>query len=64
MFEKCPFNNDRRCEIWLDYQVDKIALEDAVELAEENWQEINYLLDRVALLEAFIRNAGLEPPLN
>lgn len=63
MYDKCPFNNYGRCEIWLDYQVDKIALEDAVELADENWQEINYLLDRVALLEAFIRNAGLEPPL-
>lgn len=63
MYDKCPFNNYGRCKIWLDYQVDKLALEDAVELAEENWQEINYLLDRVALLEAFIRNAGFEPPL-
>ncbi len=62
MNDKCPFKQGGKCDVWLDYQVSLIALEDASELAIENWEEINYLLDRVALLEKTLKDAGIEIP--
>ena len=62
MNDKCPFKQRGKCDIWVDYQVSLIALEDASDLANENWEEINYLLDRVALLEKALKDAGIEIP--
>ena len=65
MFDKCPYNDRSRCNIWLDYQVCCLALEDAEELADENWKEIDYLLnrvDRVEFLEKLLEVSGIEIP--
>lgn len=62
MNDKCPFKQGGRCDIWLDYQVNLIALNEAEKLASENWKEILYLLDRIQLLECTLKNAGIPVP--
>ena len=62
MNDKCPFKQGGRCDIWLDYKVNLIALNDAEKLASENWEEILYLLDRIQLLECTLKNAGIPVP--
>ena len=62
MYPECPYSNHPDCDKWLDYQVALIALEDANELACENWNEISFLLDRVEQLEKLLRSAGIEVP--
>lgn len=62
MMKECPFNSRNRCEIWTDYQVVCVALQEAEELCSSNWEEISYLLDRVKLLETLLNEAGVEIP--
>lgn len=50
--KECPFHSRSKCDIWVDYQVACVALQEAEELCSSNWKEISYLLDRVKLLEA------------
>lgn len=60
--KECPFNSRNRCEIWTDYQVACVALQEAEKLYSSNWEEISYLLDRVKLLETLLNEAGIEIP--
>ena len=62
MSPECPYSNHHDCERWLDYQIALPALEDAKDLADENWNEIRFLLDRVEQLESLLRSAGIEVP--
>ena len=62
MREKCPSSANRYCDIWIDYQVAQIALEEASELSHQNWIEIQQLYDRVCQLEKYIRDQGLPLP--
>lgn len=60
--KECPFNSRNRCEIWTDYQVTCVALQEAEKLCSANWEEISYLLDRVKLLETLLNEARIEIP--
>ena len=62
MMKECPFNSRKRCEIWTDYQVSCVALQEAEELCSSNWKEISYLLDRIEILEARLIEAGIPIP--
>lgn len=62
MTDKCPFKEAGRCDIWLDYQISLLALEEAKELAHGNWNEIMYLMDRVNELETLLKSLGIEIP--
>lgn len=62
MSPECPYSNHHDCDRWLDYQIALLALEDAKDLAAENWNEISFLLDRVEQLESLLRSAGIEVP--
>lgn len=59
--KKCPFNNDK-CSVLIEYQVAQLALQEAAELCSSNWKEINYLLDRVKLLESLLEKNGIDIP--
>ena len=61
MTNECPFNNNK-CVLWIDYQVAQVALQEAEELCSSNWNEINYLLDRVKLLESLLNENGINIP--
>ena len=60
--KECPFESCRNCDIWIDYQISCNSLQEAEELCSSNWKEINYLLNRVGLLEALLTTAGVEIP--
>lgn len=62
MMKECPFNSRSKCDIWVDYQVACVALQETEELCSSNWKEITYLLDRVELLEALLTEAGITIP--
>jgi len=62
MMKECPFNSRNRCEIWTDYQVACVALQEAEELCSSNWEEISYLLDKIEILEARLIEAGIPIP--
>lgn len=57
-----PFNSRNRCEMWTNYQVACVALQETEELCSSNWEGISYLLDRVKLLEALLNEDGIEIP--
>lgn len=59
--QKCPFNNNK-CAVLIDYQVAQVALQEAAELCSSNWKEIDYLLDRVKLLESLLDENGIKIP--
>jgi hypothetical protein len=61
MTNECPFNNNK-CVLWIDYQVAQVALQEAEELCSSNWNEINYLLDRVKLLESLLKENEIKIP--
>ncbi len=62
MSKRCHFDNKKYCDIWVDYQVSLHSLQEADELARQNWQEIQYLHDRVCQLENYIKEIGLILP--
>lgn len=62
MMKKCPFNSCSKCDVWDDYQIACVALQEAEELCSSNWEEISYLLDRVARLESLLTEAGISIP--
>ena len=60
--KECPYSLRHHCDIWIDYQVACESLKEAEELCSSNWKEISYLLDRVALLEKKLSEAGIPLP--
>lgn len=61
----CAFSKNRKCIKWEDYQSTRFELEEADELCHGNWIEIQYLLNRVELLESVLEQAGVViPPSN
>lgn len=62
MRKDCQCTVNRNCEIWLDYRVALLSLEEAAELSHQNWLEIQHLHDRVCQLEKYIRDHGLTLP--
>lgn len=62
MKDKCPFRKGGRCEIWIDYQVLQASLQEAEELANSNWKEIQWLYARVHQLETALCDNGIAIP--
>ena len=62
MIKECPFLRNGKCSLWVDYRIMQEALQEATELSTSNWNEINYLLDRVKLLEALLNDNDINIP--
>lgn len=62
MKDNCPFSENGKCEIWIDYQILQYALEEAEELADANWTEIKRLYARIDQLTAVLVDAGIAIP--
>lgn len=62
MVKMCRYAERRICDLWIDYQVTKVALQDVEELCSGNWKEIVALRDRIDLLESILTEAGIEYP--
>lgn len=62
MNNKCPFCSDRICEIWIEYQIALFEVEEATQLCEENWKEIQRLTKRNEMLEKLLNASGIGIP--
>lgn len=62
MNDRCPFENNSNCNVWLEYQIALWSLEEAEELSHGNWIEIQHLRSRIDLLEEILKNAGINVP--
>ncbi len=58
MIKYCPFDERYRCYIWIDNEVLRYAQQESEELFRSNWNEIVFLLDRVKVLESYIKSIG------
>ena len=61
MIKECPFDF-KNCDIWIDYQIACVSLQEAEEFCSSYRKEINYLMNRVKLLEELLINAGINIP--
>ena len=55
MSKMCPFIHRHVCDIWTDYSISRVALDEAEELCHSNWLEIMALRDRIDLLESALK---------
>ena len=62
MTDYCAFSKDHKCLKWMDYESTRFELEEADELCHGNWIEIQYLRERIDLLEKILREYGIEIP--
>ena len=62
MTDYCAFSKDHKCLKWMDYELSRFELEEADELCHGNWIEIQYLRERIDLLEKILREHGIEIP--
>ena len=62
MSKRCAFHECHICDIWTDYEINCVALDEASELYHGNWIEIITLRERIDLLESSLRVAGLPIP--
>lgn len=62
MTDYWAFSKDHKCLKWRDYELTRFELEEADELCHGNWIEIQYLRERIDLLEKILREHGIEIP--
>ena len=63
MTDYCAFSKDHKCIKWIDYELTRTELEEANELCHSNWIEIQHLWDYIELLQATLKENGIEVPL-
>lgn len=62
MNDYCAFSKDHRCVKWMDYELTRLELEEADELCNANWIEIQHLYERIECLEALLKKSGIDIP--
>lgn len=62
MIDYCAFSKDHKCIKWTDYQLLQNELEEADSLCHENWIEIQHLKEYISLLQAKLREHGIDIP--
>lgn len=58
----CTFSQNHKCLKWIDFELTKQELKEADSLCHENWIEIQYLTNRIHLLENLLKEAGIDIP--
>ncbi|MCF0132933.1 MAG: mobility-associated LCxxNW protein [Bacteroidaceae bacterium] len=62
MITRCPYDEQIECDLWIEYQVIKVSLEEAEQLYSNNQRLIMLLRDRVNNLESILNDAGIAYP--
>lgn len=62
MRDYCAFSKDHLCIKWLDYEITREQLEEADGLCHGNWIEIQHMREYIDLLQAILRENGIEVP--
>ncbi len=63
MTDYCALSKDHKCIKWVDYELTRTELEEVNELCHSNWIEIQHLWDYIELLQATLKENGIEVPL-
>ena len=58
----CAFSKNHKCLKWTDYQLTRFELEEADETYHGNWIEIQRLYARIDVLEAILKEYGIDIP--
>jgi hypothetical protein len=58
----CAFDKKHKCVLWQDYQLTRSTLEEAHETCHGNWIEIQHLRDYIGILEAVLKEHGIDIP--
>ena len=56
------FSKNHKCLKWTDYQLTRFELTETDETCHGNWIEIQKLHTRIGILEAALREAGIDIP--
>ncbi|WP_070042285.1 mobility-associated LCxxNW protein [Robinsoniella peoriensis] len=62
MSDYCAFSRNHRCIKWMDYEITRHELEEAVNLCHGNWIEIQRLRDYINALKSLLEENGITPP--
>ena len=62
MSNYCAFSKDHKCIKWTDYQLLRFELEEADALCHGNWIEIQRLREYIDLLQATLKEHGIDVP--
>ncbi|SFD43256.1 mobility-associated LCxxNW protein [Ruminococcus albus] len=58
----CAFSEDHKCLKWADYELTRHELEEADNLCQSNWIEIQRLRDYIEVLKENLDKKGIEYP--
>ena len=58
----CAFSKNHKCLKWTDYQLTRFELAEADETCHGNWIEIQRLYERIDVLEAILKEFGIDIP--
>ena len=56
----CTFSQNHKCLKWIDFELTKQELKEADSLCHKNWIEIQYLTNRIHLLENLLKESGID----
>ena len=62
MTDYCAFSKDHKCIKFADYELTRHELEEADELCDGNWIEIQHPRDYIAHLQALLTENGIVIP--
>ena len=62
MSDRCPLSQKQICPNWIDYEVTKCELEEADELCQLNWQEIQKLKNYISELQFILSTNEIAYP--
>ena len=64
MEDYCAFSKDHKCIKWVDYEITRVALEEADTLCHGNWIEIQNLYQYIDKLHGLLKENGIEIPVD
>lgn len=62
MTDYCAFSKGHKCIKWSDYELTRYELEEADELCNNNWIEIQHQQEYINLLQNTLKEHGIEVP--
>lgn len=62
MRDYCAFSKDHKCPKWTDYQQTRQELEEADEVCQGNWIEIEHLQRYIEILRKVLNDNGISIP--
>ena len=62
MTDYCAFSKNHKCIQWTDYEITRYELEEANEVCQSNWIEIQHQREYINLLQKTLKQHGFDIP--